>query len=193
MKKHKQIEKNTPLESSRNLEKAMQRMRLSQAERNNALFDLKELEVARLTILADELKPLFKQIPKDSRFACAIVETTKPRLWIDILSYVVMASDRRRYKLIRERIDTIETIHTTVDYHEMADVVENYIAARLVEKERAHTEEDYFSQVLTTASKPGYISLMISFGAGIVSICIGLALASYIQTQDWQFWRAFFE
>ena len=52
---------------------AVRRVKIATAERTDVVVDMKEADRARLEILADELRPIFDQVPpEDERFDFAI-------------------------------------------------------------------------------------------------------------------------
>ena len=88
--------------SSRSLKAALSKARLVQAERNDAVADLRAAEKARLDMLADEVAPIFKELPDGYDFEGVVSAGTRPRLWIDMLSFVAMAEDKRTYRFMKD-------------------------------------------------------------------------------------------
>lgn len=109
-----------------------------QAARFDAIEEVHALEAARLRTLADDLAPVFEEIPaSDSLFVCAVVPGDPPRLWIDMISYVVVGADGRTFKFVMNARSGREVLAESAEISEISGHVVNYIAHRLIDFERA--------------------------------------------------------
>ncbi len=121
----------------RSLASALAEVKNRQADRDDVVVDLKEAERARLELLAEEIRPLFEDIPDDNQqFEFALTNGKPPRLWIDMTAHVSMGHDRRSYRFLK---DTKVGRTILVESHDMqviADVVGDYVAERVLERER---------------------------------------------------------
>lgn len=108
------------------------------ADRDDVVVDIREAQFTRLELLADELKPVFAEVPhEDDWFDFVISSGTQPRLWIDAVAHVTMARDRRSYRFLRDsRLGRIVMAESS-DMKPVAEQVTRYIAERLVERQRA--------------------------------------------------------
>ena len=132
----------------RSLQDALRKMRVVSTERQDVLADLSQAEKARLELLAEELADVFKEIPENADvFAFSVSGGEPPRLWIDMTSHVVMARDRRTYRFLKDTRLGRTVILETADLDDMADCITNYVAERLIERERA-IEADWLIQRL---------------------------------------------
>jgi hypothetical protein len=121
----------------RRLSDAMRDVRIAKAERNDVVIDLKDADRARLEILADQLKPVIEDVPPgDDQFDFAISTGLQPRFWIDATSHVMMGRDRRTYRFVRDTRLGRVVLSETADIKEVADRVTNYVAERIVERQR---------------------------------------------------------
>ncbi|MGH9697781.1 MAG: hypothetical protein ACRD5Z_26815, partial [Bryobacteraceae bacterium] len=78
------------------LRDALRQARIEAADRTGVVVDLRDAEVARLEILNDALEPLFAQIPdRVDLLDRGISQGETPRLWFDVVAYVVMGRDKR--------------------------------------------------------------------------------------------------
>jgi hypothetical protein len=120
------------------LREAVRRARLDDVERAGIVADLREEEFARLDILQARLEAIFAQIPAEvDLFDHGIVAGDRPRCYIDVLAFVEMERDRRTYRF---EVDTRRgrvIVATNEDVEVIATAVTDYIARRLVERERA--------------------------------------------------------
>jgi hypothetical protein len=121
-----------------NLTSALRRARLANAERSDVLADLRDAELARLDILRDHLGPVLAQVPKDcDLFDIGVSHGDRPRLFIDHVGFIEMGRDRRVYRFLQDTRHGRVTIGESDNISTMVDAVTEYIAHRLIERERA--------------------------------------------------------
>ena len=121
-----------------NLTGAMRRARLANAERSGVLADLRDAEIARLEILRDHLDPVLAQAPKDcDLFDIGVSHGDRPRLFIDHVGFVEMGRDRRTYRFLQDTRHGRVTIGESDNVATVVEAVTEYIAHRLIERERA--------------------------------------------------------
>jgi hypothetical protein len=88
-------------------------------------------------MMAAELAPLFAQAPADiDLFDFTISSGLQPRLWIDAISHVAMARDRRTYRFVKDTRAGRIVLAEDAAIKPVADQVARYVAERLVERER---------------------------------------------------------
>jgi hypothetical protein len=120
------------------LKDALRKARVDQAERTGVVVDLHDAEVARLELLDEALDPLFAEIPSEvDLFDRGISRGETPRLWIDPVAHVGMGRDKRVYRFVQDTRYGRKVLAETVNVVEMVDAVTNYLAQRLIERERA--------------------------------------------------------
>lgn len=175
----------------RRLSDAVRRVRIAESERTDAYADLHEGDRARLMLLAEELQGVFAEVPADDDyFICDVAGSTPPRLWIDPTTHVVMARDRRSYRLLKDTRLGRLTLHESADIDSAADAVTDYIAERVIERERAFESDALVAKLRTVAldqrtgeagtdGKPGdrvssFIWALIIFLAGFAVGALGL-------------------
>jgi hypothetical protein len=117
---------------------AVRRARVENAERAEAITDLREIEAARLALLESALKPVVGQAPPGvDLFDLALAPGEHPRLFIDMIAFVDMARDRRTYRFYQDTRHGRVLIAETPSIDKVTAAVTNYVARRLVERERA--------------------------------------------------------
>ena len=132
--------------SARSLKDAVAAVKNRLADQNDVVVDMKQAEQARLELLADDLLPLINSIDEaDERFDFALSKGEKPRLWIDMSSFVSMGQDKRNFRFMKDTRAGRLVLAETNDRSRMADFVSEYIAERVVERERL-LEGDWVSQ-----------------------------------------------
>ena len=108
------------------------------ADRDDVVVDIREAQFTRLELLADELKPVFAEVPLDDDwFDLVISSGSQPRLWIDAVAHVTMARDRRTYRFLRDTRLGRTVLAESADMKPVADQVTRYIAERMIERRRA--------------------------------------------------------
>jgi hypothetical protein len=108
------------------------------ADRDDVVVDIREAQLTRLEMLADELKPVFAEVPvEDDWFDLVISSGAQPRLWIDAVAHVTMARDRRTYRFLHDTRLGRVVLAESSDMKPVADQVTRYIAERMVERRRA--------------------------------------------------------
>jgi hypothetical protein len=119
------------------LKLALRRARLDDAERSQVVAELRGAEIARLEMLRDEILPIAAEIPKDiDLFDIGLVATEQPRLFIDMIGFVEMSRDRRTYRFIQDTRLGRVVIAESERMQPVVDAVTDYIARRLIEREK---------------------------------------------------------
>ncbi|MEA2759793.1 MAG: hypothetical protein QOH65_2406 [Methylobacteriaceae bacterium] len=120
------------------LKGALRRARIENAERSDVITELRGAEVARLEILQEQLEPVLAQVPADcDLFDVALVPSEHPRLFIDMLGFIEMGRHRRLYRFLQDTRHGRVTLCETEQLDKMVEAITNYIAQRLIERERA--------------------------------------------------------
>jgi hypothetical protein len=116
---------------------AVRRARLENAERAAAIADLREIEAGRLALLESALKPVVRQAPPGvDMFDLSLTQGEHPRLFIDMIAFVDMGHDRRTYRFFRDTLHGRVLIAESLQIDRIVAAVTDYIARRLVERER---------------------------------------------------------
>jgi hypothetical protein len=102
---------------------------------------MRDAEAARLDMLNDVLDPVFTEVPAGvDIFDRGVSRGEVPRLWIDITAYVLMGRDKRTYRFVQDTRYGRKLLSESADIDETAKVITRYVAARLIERERALAE-----------------------------------------------------
>ncbi len=163
----------------RRLSDAMREMKNAAADRADVVVEMREASRTRLELLAQELQPVFDDVPADDpTFDFAISSGEQPRLWIDAVAHVAMGRDRRTYRFVRDTRLGRVVLAESVEIAPVANQVTRYIAERLVERQRA-VEGDVeplprgdTKEQETVAPTP-YRSAWSSFFSGVAFVILG--------------------
>src|SRR5580692_1442712 len=159
------------------LRDALRQARIEAADRTGVVVDLRDAEVARLEILNEALDPVFAQIPDTvDLFDRGISQGETPRLWIDVVSHVVMGRDKRIYRFVQDsRFGRI----VIAESHEVAVVVgavTDYVARRMIEREHALVATPTADPVaVEEPRRGGFWTFGFGFIVGAIAL-FGLAL-----------------
>ncbi len=124
--------------SQPSLRDALRRARTASAEKSGVLVELRTAELARLDLLKDELQPLFEQVPQDvDLFDAAIMPGEPARLFVDVLGFVEMGRDKRTYQFFHDTRYGRQLIAETEDVGKIVQAITDYVAHRIVEREKA--------------------------------------------------------
>ncbi len=117
---------------------ALRSARAEAAERSQSMADLRDAEIGRLDLLREALEPVLTHIPHDvDLFDTGIVPGEHPRLFIDMIAFVDMARDRRTYRFHHDTRHGRVLLAEAESLAAMTGAITDYIARRLVERERA--------------------------------------------------------
>jgi hypothetical protein len=117
---------------------ALRKARLAEAAQLDALENVRDARGLRLAALRENLLPHLKGHPFAEGFAeLAILPGETPRLWIDLISSVVVEPDTRNYRLEQNRDGRREILAESDNLQEISGAVLRYIAHRVIAREKA--------------------------------------------------------
>ena len=127
-----------PVDNGSRLNTAVRQARLAQAAHLDAVFDIRDAKQLRLVNLLDELVAITAESQEAKEiFDLTITQGEPPRLWVDATSYVVMEPDPRTFRFVRDVQDARETLLESRDRSALVERITQYMAHRLVSRERA--------------------------------------------------------
>ena len=130
------------VETQHPLKDAVREARIESAERSGVVVDLRDAAVARLELLNEALDPLFNDIPNDVElFDRGVSKGDIPRLWIDVVAHVEMGRDKRQYRFVQDTRYGRAVLAESYEAPELVEEITRYVARRLVERERALTDD----------------------------------------------------
>lgn len=149
---------------------ALRQARLAESAHFDAAADIRDAKSLRLNVLLDELRtPLAGLSRRSEGFIDPLVAPAEaPRLWIDMVAYVLMEPDPRTYRFQRDTAGGHEILLETRDRKEMRDRVIAYAAHRIVERERQFATDERARQPASRTY--GGAALFLAWLAGF---CLG--------------------
>ena len=117
---------------------AVRRARVENAERAQAIAELREIEMGRLALLESELKPVVRQAPPGvDMFDLMLSPGERPRLFLDMVAFIEMGRDRRTYRFFQDRAHGRVLIAESQQIERIVAAVTDYVARRLIERKKA--------------------------------------------------------
>src|SRR5271168_2115548 len=148
------------------LQAAVRRARVESAEQSEAVADLRQAEIVRLELLAEAVRPVMDQTPEGvDLFDVGIVHGERPRLFIDMISFVDLGHDRRTYRFFQDTRHGRVLIAESANLDRVVAAMTNYIARRLVEREQALASDWRSRSTSNTAIKTGARAKKLAEGA----------------------------
>ena len=140
---------------TKRLADAVRAAKIAAAQRTDIVVDIREADRARLEMFVDELQPIMDAVPPDDElFDFTLSSGNQPRFWVDATAHVVMGRDRRTYRFVREtRIGRI-TLAESPELRFIVDRVTDYIAERIVERDKALAVFDGLGARLSAPERP---------------------------------------
>lgn len=142
---------------------------------------LHDSKALRLQLLLDDLAPVVAGSREAAlAFDLAVAPGETPKLWIDLITTVVMEPDHRTYRVIEDTANGRQVLHETANRAEMTEFIKQFMAHRIIERERAmaananepEVEGGYSTGALLLAWLAG-----VSFGAlGLLSVALYLGI-----------------
>ncbi len=117
---------------------ALRRARIENAERAEAVAELREIELGRLALLESALQKVVRQAPPGvDLFDLTLARGDRPRVFLDMVAFIEMARDRRTYRFFQDTLYGRVLIAESPKIETIVAACTNYVARRLVERERA--------------------------------------------------------
>ena len=132
---------------------ALRHARVAEAAQLEAVMNIRDARTLRLESLRDAMQTrLSDNAQAQVLFDLTVQPGAKPKLWIDLISSVVMEPDPRTYRLVQDREKYSETVFETARETEMVEYLTRYLAHRLV----IHDKFSAGVPVVESSSKSNY-------------------------------------
>lgn len=156
---------------------ALREARQAEAAHFEAALELRDAKSLRLQLLKDDLAAQVRASAEAREmFDIVLVPGDTPKLWIDLISFVVMEPDHRTYRFLQHRQDRREILFESASRELMATAVRRHMAHLLVARERQS------AAAARPAAPPGYgaSSLILAWASGFAFGALALlGLAIY--------------
>jgi hypothetical protein len=120
-----------------NLAEAVRRAREAEAAHFDVVRGFADSKSLRLQVLKLDIEGLIKQDPDAPKlFELALIPGEPPRLWVDLVTSIVMEPDYRTYRLQQDLEWGREILLETQSRDDIVKFLRTYLAQRLVQRER---------------------------------------------------------
>ncbi|MEM7778577.1 MAG: hypothetical protein AAF732_23615 [Pseudomonadota bacterium] len=148
----KPVELNGP---SRSLKATIEKLRAAEADVKHAQTGRLAAERLKLENLADELRPVIEEIdPSDDRFEFTLAAGARPRLWIDQTAFVAIGRDGQLFRMFKDTPNGRVVLAEVADVDGMADLVAEYVAERVIAREKMIESDVVPLRILREADTP---------------------------------------
>lgn len=180
-----------PQAGETDLAAALRRARIENAERADVVAELREIELGRLALLQSALTPVVRQAPPGvDLFDLTLAKGDRPRVFLDMVAFVEMARDRRTYRFFQDTLYGRVLIAESQKIDTIVAACTNYVARRLVERERAlaagvqQEEENQREPPVPNAGRATGVGEENELEAPLHAPLPGAALASAIRSAE---------
>ncbi len=159
------------------LKDALRQARIDSAERTGIVLEMRDAEAARLEILNEALDPVFAEIPQGvDIFDRGVSRGEVPKLWIDIVAHVVMGRDKRTYRFVQDTRYGRKVLYESADVSSMAKAITRYVAARLIERERALVNGTHVALGEVRSPWRAFGMFLLGFVIGLVALLLSAVI-----------------
>lgn len=116
------------------LKEALRQARIAEAAHYEAALQLRDSKTIRLQLLKDDLD--VAAAAADGFVDLALEPGDPPKLWIDLITHVVMEPDHRTYRLQQDQQAGREVLLETDDRAAMTEAIKKHMAHQMVIRER---------------------------------------------------------
>jgi len=153
---------------------ALRQARLAESAHFEAAADIRDAKSLRLNVLLDEVRgPLAGLSRRSEGFIDPqVAPSEQPRLWIDMVAYVLMEPDPRTYRFRRDTAGGHEILLETRDRGEMREKIIAYAAHRIVERERQFASDERSRQPIYRAygATALFLAWLAGFSLGVLAL-----------------------
>ena len=186
----------------------MRRARSDDAERTGIIADLRAARVGRLDLLKEALQPLVAQIPPDAdMFEVALMPGANPRLFVDMIGFVEMGRDARLYRLVQDTRHGRTTLVESSAIDTMVDAVTEYVARRLLERDKAlaadapmppfevktvavgKDDPGEMGKFVSSSGRRGFGSIIVAVFAFLIDLLGSITFFTLLAALGWVVWN----
>ncbi len=112
------------------LDEALRQARLTEAAHHEAVLGIKDAKSLRLQVLKDDIAAVIAHSQEARQmFDLALAPGEPPKLWIDLITFVVMEPDYQTYRLVQDNHAGREILLETADRPEMVETAQTLYGA----------------------------------------------------------------
>lgn len=147
---------------------ALRRAREAEAAHYEARLAFNDAKLLRLSALWDDIAEDFQA--GASQAELNVSHDGEPRLWIDLVTSVVMAPDPATYRLIRDGEAGRETLLETASRAEMADCIRRYVSHLAIAAARKTDSTIVPPEIAQRSSGEPLLAFAVGIAAGAAAV-----------------------
>lgn len=147
------------------IDAALRRARAAEAAHYEARLAFNDAKLLRLSALWDDAKSSLAAMSE-----LDIGSDGEPRLWVDLITSVIMAPDPATYRLIRDGEAGRETLFETASRSEMADCIGRYVSHLTIAAARKPESAPAPAEIAQRKSGEVLLAFAIGIAAGAAAV-----------------------
>jgi hypothetical protein len=175
-------EASTVQQQGNGLGEALRQARLAEAAHYESVLGIKDAKSLRLQVLKDELGAVIANSQEARQiFDLALIPGEPPKLWIDLITFVVMEPDYRTYRLVQDNQAGRDVLHETADRLEMVERLRQYMAHRIIARERQMAATPPAGMRARFSANALILAGLSGFGLGILAALISAIILGMLE------------
>jgi hypothetical protein len=172
-------EAGTTTRADSGLRAALREARLSEAAHHEAVLSLRDSKSLRLQLLKDDLAPVVAATPEAVEvFDLALIAGEPPKLWIDLITFVVMEPDHRTYRIIEDRQNGREILFEGDDRAQAGERLRQHMAHRIIARQRQSAVRTAPATLASYSTGSVILAWLSGFSLGALAL---LGVAIYLE------------
>jgi hypothetical protein len=152
---------------------ALHQARLTEAAHHEAVLGIKDAKSLRLQVLKDDIAAVIAHSGEARQmFDLALAPGEPPKLWIDLITFVVMEPDYRTYRLVQDNQAGREILHESAERPEMVERLKHYMAHRIIARERQMAATLPAAQPAGFSASAVILAWLSGFALGILTLLL---------------------
>jgi hypothetical protein len=169
-------------EPGNTFDEALRQARLAEAAHYEAVLGIKDAKSLRLQVLKDDIAAVIAHSPEARQmFDLALVPGEPLKLWIDLITFVVMEPDYRTYRLVQDTQAGRDILHETADRPEMVERLKQHMAHRIIARERQMAATLPAGQRAGFSASALILAWLSGFVLGILALLISAILLGILK------------
>ncbi len=161
---------------------ALRQARLEEAAHYEAVRGIKDSKSLRLQALKGDIAAVIAHSQEARQiFDLALAPGDSPKLWIDLITWVVMEPDYRTYRLVQDNQAGRDILHETADRPEMVERLKHYMAHRVIARERQMAATPPAGRRGGFSASAMIVAWLGGFALGILTLLISAILLGILK------------
>ena len=167
------VEASASQQQGNGLGSALRQARLAEAAHYEAVLGIKDAKSLRLQELKDDIAAVIAHSQEAGRmFDLALVPGEPPKLWIDLITCVVMEPDYRTYRLVQDNQAGRDILFESANRADMVERLKHFMAHRIIARERQMAATPPAAAAVGFSAGAFGLAWLGGFGLGVLALLI---------------------